>query len=199
MTPTQEYQKRTREELTKRFARHVADIRMAGNTLVVYWQEPGTWNHGMIFIVHRQWLTVLGDLGEFVFQWSSDISLAFLSDLSFDYFMEKCRASPRGDRDRVFDARVLRENLKNEAEVLEGLKKCNRERLNDPVDGADEWKAVVHDVYDSDPACDCELASMLCDMGMVYSFHAIACHVGIEMAAKQIIERSEPKAETCKT
>jgi hypothetical protein len=45
-------------------------------------------------------LTVLGDIGEAVYEWGQDISLEFLASLDFGYFHGKCQASESG---RDFD------------------------------------------------------------------------------------------------
>ena len=157
---------------------------------VIGWQAPGTWIYGMRFILHRRWLTVLGDLGEAVFEWSSDLDLEFLSTLNFGYFAGKCRASESGREFTTFDADVLKTELE---QYIKEANEEDRERLTEMRDSVgsdcdkDEWRQEIREAYENGLLADSEEASIVCSLGEVPDGHAIAHWVGIKMAAKQLL------------
>lgn len=91
------------------FANHVATyLSDSTNTaehpvIIINWQKPGRWDYGCRFIIHANWLTVIGDLGEAVYQWGERLTPEFLAKLNFDYFMGKCVASEVGRPFTAFD------------------------------------------------------------------------------------------------
>jgi hypothetical protein len=77
------------------------------SNMVIEWRKPTSWNYAIRFIIHSQWLCVVGDCGEATYQWSENITLKFLGSLNFDYFHGKCRASEVGSKFVQFDARRI--------------------------------------------------------------------------------------------
>lgn len=161
---------------------------------VLNWANPKSWNYGCRFIIHRHWLCIVGDIGEATFGWSEDLTLEFLAQIDFGYFLSKCRASPEGRRFEQWDADVLElyrlerlselkqragtddeaEEDKAELEVLENNSNCAK----------DEWDSAVRDYYDE--TGDAEGASSLASFGDVPSCHAIGMFVGLQMAIAQL-------------
>jgi hypothetical protein len=188
------------------FKNHVAQCAATGdigglhweNALVIRWQNPASWNYGCRFIIHRQWLIVVGDIGEAVYQWSEDISLGFMAGLDFGYFHGKCVASESGRAYVEWDIYVAETNCAarlaelradepsrhrdTEIELLEVLGRADR----------DDYKAAAQEYYDT--TGDCDGAGNIVDMGEVPSGRAIGHFVGLQMAIQQLLQRSrEPE------
>mgnify|MGYP006921383536 FL=1 len=104
MTPEQKYiedqMKECRERWFKDHAAKIIGIEECpeGCTTVISWQNPQSWNYGCRFIIHRRWLSIVGDIGEAVFEWSQDLTLDFLAGIDLHYFLGKCQASPEGNK-----------------------------------------------------------------------------------------------------
>jgi hypothetical protein len=161
---------------------------------IIDWSKPGTWTYGCRFIIYRRWLCVVGDIGEATFEWSEDLTLDFLAQIDFGYFLSKCRASPSGKDFDQWDIDVLElyrverlaelkqragtddeaEEDKDELDVLENNSRCVK----------DWWESAVRDYYDA--TGDAEGASSLMDYGKVPSVHAIGIFVGLQMAIAQL-------------
>lgn len=181
-----------------RFEGHVVTELLASpdtGTWVYQWSKPGTWVDGMRFVIHRGWLTVLGDLGEAVYQWSSSISPEFLSDLNFDYFRSKCQASETGRKAEEFNADEGFAELSREATLAESENILDRATTLKGLAGMaascssrDEWLQKVTSAYDSDVIPDLDGASYIYEAAMVPSRRSITHWVGVTMAMKAVLE-----------
>lgn len=84
------------------------------------WAQPKTGVNRINYLLYRGHLFVGGDLGDAVYEWSSQIGLPFLANCDISYFGGKCRASssePRGKQ--WFEERAqarIEEWLKNWAD-----------------------------------------------------------------------------------
>lgn len=159
-------------------------------TEVIEWRKPGTWTYGMRFIIHRQWLCVVGDVGEATYQWSEDISLAFLAGLDFHYFRSKCQASPGGRKWDEFNPDVGLAELR----ACDDSGVMNYPALRGIIDSGqfpdhDTWEIMCREVYDD--SGDAELASMLSQMPMAPSTMQIGHFVGVQMAVGQLRRKAE--------
>ena len=161
----------------------------------IRWQNPESWTFGCIFIIHRRWLTVIGDIGEAVYEWSQDISPHFLLSLDFGYFHRKCCASEVGTRFDMWNSEVASFYL---AEKLQDLRatppgdqssdyKKELEIIEDLVgnDGKQEFAEAAQNYYDA--TGDGEGASNISDMGTVPHARCIGHFVGLQMALKQLV------------
>jgi len=192
------YVERTAANNRSRFEDHVVTELLASpdtGTWVYQWSKPGTWVDGMRFVIHRGWLTVLGDLGEAVYQWSSRISPEFLSDLNFDYFRSKCQASEIGRKAEEFNAdegvaKLLREVKDAEAEerlswagtlktMVGSLRGCSDK---------DEWVRSLDRDYLAGEIESFDDVQYLYDCPTVPSRRSITHWVGVTMAMKAVLE-----------
>ncbi len=160
---------------------------------VINWQAPGTWIYGCRFIIHSSWLTVLGDMGEAVYQWSEPITPQFLKGLDFDYFMGKCQASPHGKQFMTFDSRVAFQNLSDfraEQETEPAFDPNQQSEFLAVLDGLemssskDEYFIAATEVYDD--TGDSEMASQIMEFGLVPDCQAIGHFIGLKMALTQL-------------
>lgn len=147
---------------------------------IIEWQNPKSWNYGCRFIIYRQWLCVVGDMGEAVYQWGQDVDLKFLATLNFDYFMGKCRASPSGRRFRQWDHQLLKERI-------EEWRKRNRdiELEADSAFSYADFQFILHDAI-NEGEVELEEASELSEMGYIPNVMCIGHFVGLQMAIKQL-------------
>lgn len=78
------------------FPRHVADLawqEMAGIKVeILHWHEPGSSTNSLIYSMVDRALSVTGDLGDAIYEWSNHRSLISVSNASFDYWLGKIRA-----------------------------------------------------------------------------------------------------------
>lgn len=175
-------------------------------SLLIHWQNPKSWNYGCRFIIHRQWLIVVGDIGEAVYQWSDDITLEFLAQLDFGYFLGKCQASEKGRDFSMWDSGVAEQKRsariaeiktpsqpleEGEEEYPESPEADELEALEE-LEGQpeDEFKAKAQDYYDA--TGDAEGAGDLSSMGKVPNCRAIGHFVGLQMAIKQLLNCPQP-------
>ena len=77
----------------------------------IVWQRPGSSVYRADYILHGPFLSVVGDMGEAVYQWSENLTWAFLNGLDFSYFHSKCRASPKGFPWYEWDERQAKKQL----------------------------------------------------------------------------------------
>lgn len=161
--------------------------------LVIRFVNPKSWNYGCHFIIHRRWLTVVGDIGEATYEWSGDLTLNFLAGLDFGYFHSKCVASEVGKRfndwddkiakayvkDRIADIKAtdLEDRCRDDATELEIL-----EDLGD--DGKEEYDKAGHDYYDA--TGDGEGASGIAQYGEVPSGRCIGHFEALKLAIAQL-------------
>ncbi len=158
---------------------------MAGDTTIIEWKKPTSWNYGCRFIIHSQWLIVVGDLGEATYQWGQAIDMKFLSSINFDYFWGKCRASPVGRQFRMWDPRTMKaevERFKEEANANE--KKFLEEVSIGGVD-KDEFDNLLHHAYDAGRV-DSDFAAMVSECGYIPDCMCVGHWVGLQMAIDQL-------------
>lgn len=173
---------------------------------VISWQNPKSWNYGCRFIIHRQWLIVVGDIGEAVYQWGGNITLEFLAQIDFGYFLGKCQASEKGRDFSMWDSGVAEQKRsariaeiktpsqpleEGEEEYPESPEADELEALEE-LEGQpeDEFKAKAQEYYDA--TGDAEGAGDLSSMGKVPNCRAIGHFVGLQMAIKQLLNRPQP-------
>lgn len=159
-----------------------------GQTTIIEWKKPTSWNYGCRFIIHSQWLIVVGDMGEAVYQWGQNLDLKFLGQINFDYFMGKCRASPAGTRFRQWDHEKAEKRLD---EIKDKTPKAYK-NLKDACCHPEEFKMALHEaIYYHD--LDSEYASDLCEAGYIPDCMCVGHLVGLQMAIKQL---TQPPNET---
>lgn len=161
---------------------------------IINWQKPTSWNYGCRFIIHSQWLIVVGDLGEAVYQWGQNIDLKFLGQINFDYFMGKCRASEVGTKFRMWCGRTAHDALQHQ------LAECSREEkrfiesinIGTPKDEFDNLllEAVHHGGVDYD------FAASVSECGYIPNCRCVGHFVGLQMAIKQL---TQPPNDTTAT
>ena len=172
----------------KWFQNHRATILHTAPELTLYeWKAPGTWNHGMRFILHSRWLSILGDIGEATYEWSGTLSPGFLCEIGFNYFRSKCCASEEGRQFDHFDADLgrlaLHEWLADAGaemqdpikDLIEGVSNCS---------GLDDWEEAIRRWYD-DYAVDGEDMSVARSMALFPHPRQIGHFVGVQMALKE--------------
>lgn len=68
----------------------------AMDDLSLRWQKPKNSAYWIEYILRRNYLIVIGDVGEAIYQWSQHLTWDFLKTLDLDYFVGKCQASEVG-------------------------------------------------------------------------------------------------------
>lgn len=192
------YVERTAANNRSRFEDHAVREILASpdtGTWVYQWSKPGTWVDGMRFVIHGGWLTVLGDLGEAVYQWPSKISPEFLSDLNFDYFRSKCQASETGHKAEEFDADEGVANLLRDARAAEADGRLSWAEYLRGMTGVleccsakDEWVRAIERDYFAGEIESFDDMEYLYGCPTVPSWTSIAHWVGITMAMKAVLE-----------
>ncbi len=157
---------------------------------VIEWRNPESWNYGCRFIIHSQWLTVVGDIGEAVYQWSDKLTLNFLGGCAFHYFKGKCQASESGKDFQSFESELaafgIAQWLKDEKQQDDFVPKDYHDTLSDLTEDTckDDFKSACQEVYDA--TGDGELAGMLMGFGEVPNVRCIGHFVGLQMAIAQL-------------
>lgn len=173
------------------FKTHVATIQLNTPELtLVKWQKPDSWIFGCKFIIHRRWLTVLGDIGEAVYEWSEDISLQFVANCGLHYFLGKCQASEDGRKFKYWESQLAMENaaiwlaeMEKEGEGSDRLE-VMREIAKLGKAGKDEYQTAANDAFDS--TGDSEFCCQITSLGTVPHPRAIGHWIGIQMAVEQL-------------
>ncbi len=165
------------------FKDHIATVKLDQEGIyILRWQKPGTWINFVEYILRGSTLFVWGDLGDAVYQWSSNISLSFLAGCNVDYFREKCQASEEGRGFKYWwheDAeKYLEEMFKEDGEVdddtrmvfiahkndilgacqtrdgwHEWLRDYCNENIRDTLFGSDWWEYIPEIGIDAHPRC----------------------------------------------
>lgn len=176
---------------TEWFENHVAtEILKCDKIIIINWQNPESWNYGCRFLIHARWLTVVGDIGEAIYEWGQTLTLPFLHRIDFGYFHSKCQASETGRDFRMWDADAAN------ARAQEWL--TERTSTDDPHEfkarghisnisthtPRDEFEQIVRDAYNDglDPG-EC---SSLIEGGLVPNCRCIGHFVGLQMAIDQL-------------
>jgi len=184
MTNQQYIEQQTNDCRERWFKDHKATVLLnRPEVIIIEWRNPTSWAYACRFIIHRQWLCVVGDIGEATFQWGQDITPEFLASLDFGYFLSKCRASDSGRKFEQWDSAVAYANIA----ATQAIYQANS---IDELEGVD--RNSCRDDYDrAARACyertgDAESASSIASAGLVPSVHAIGMFVGLQMAIKQL-------------
>ena len=198
MSHKSEYlEKEKAEWLNANFKDHKAELLIFLTPVVIInWQKPGTWNYGCRFIIHRRWLTVVGDIGEATYEWGQDLTLEFLAGLDFGYFHSKCRASETGKDYDEWDYHLAKKVADSRIAELESAALTDDESQTDADEiewlrhleatgySKDAFMKSAEEVYDA--TGDAELASSIADMGEVPASRCIGHFVGLQMAIAQL-------------
>lgn len=168
--------------------------------IIIYWQNPASWNYGCRFIIHNGWLTIIGDIGEAVYQWSDKLTLEFLAGIDFGYFLSKCRASEKGSDFSMWSAEVEMFNRMAKLKELDARKSDNDESETDQKEreilednsncDENQWRELAQEYYNA--TGDVEGAGDLSSMGKAPNCRAIGHFVGLQMAIKQLLNRPQP-------
>ena len=184
MTERQYIEDQTKTCRERWFKDHKATVLLnRPEVIIIEWRNPTSLAYACRFIIHRQWLCVVGDIGEATFQWSQDITIEFLASLEFNYFLSKCRASNSGVKFEQWDAAVAYTNIAAtqsiyQANSIDELEYINRNSCRDDYDRA------ARACYDR--TGDAESASSIASAGIAPSVHAIGMFVGLQMAIAQL-------------
>lgn len=178
------------------FKDHKASVLTQGEVAtIINWANPESWNFGCRYIIHRRWLTVVGDIGEAVYEWSQDLTLPFLAGLDFGYFHGKCQASETGRNYTQWDSVPAYESVRRflaeqDAEDHPGENDDWREHLRNLTaqSAKDEFEHAIHKAYSEglDPEC----ASMFLDAGTVPNIRALGHFIGLQMALEQLNKKT---------
>lgn len=182
---------------TEWFKNHKARKELELNhNLIIDWSNPESWNYGCRFIIHRRWLTVVGDIGEAVYEWGQDLSLNFLARIDLGYFLGKCQASEDGRKFHLWDSEEAISSINyylteypDEGPLQDGLK-----HILSQVDkhaNKYDFEEALRSVY-NDYAVDSDVISAIRDSGEQPHPRAIGHFVGLQMA----IEQLQPHATT---
>lgn len=173
---------------TRWFSDHRATLIQNPDVTIINWSRQGDWTYGCRFLIHRRWLTVVGDIGEAVYAWGQDVSMEFLAGLDFGYFHSKCEASETGRQFEQWAGDVAYTNIQHwlaqmdadcppnpDEDPLERLRTISKNHPRDEVEEA------VRETF-NDGGLDSEDASMLYGSGLVPNCRCIGHFVGLKLA-----------------
>lgn len=197
--------KRWREE---RFKHHQITASRGGHEsllldsdCMIEWRNPRTWTYGVRYIIHAQWLCVVGDLFEATYQWSEHVNVQFLGNINMDYFAGKMRAGPEGRKWNDWNNRVAAYELRflwSDNALKKVPSPFTEEQLSGKVE-SDEWadrescNLAASEIADS--TGDCELAGVVSCAGDVPAVMLIGHWVGMRMIRAHL---TNPMAQTAK-
>lgn len=192
---SQEYFKQQVADCEGWFKDHVAtvvgEITSEKQPLIaISFRNPTSWVYGMRIIVHSQWLCIMGDIGECIHQWSSNLTLEFLAGCDFHYYSGKCQASDDFKRSNAtWDSGVALCFLLDQKKQDDGTL---HEEIRDLEDSGcytrEEFKGAAYAIYNR--TGDGELAGAFSTAGEVPSAQAIGRWVGLRKAIEQL--RKQP-------
>ncbi len=200
MSRISEYIERVSKEWREQsFKNHAAESLLPGGveqtskTIIINWQNPGSWNYGCRFLIHRRWLCVVGDIGEATYEWSQDLTLEFLASLDFGYFAGKCRASEHGSKYESWDVDVAEAcRLDRVKELLATPDDEHHDSFDEEIDALRGMERPCReDCHDAGESLykdtgDCDTASSIADLGTVPDGRCIGHFVGLQMAIAQL-------------
>ncbi len=180
---------------TNWFKDHVAKIITQNeHVTVINWRNPSSWNYGCRILIHAGWVTVVGDIGEAVYQWGQTVDFPFLSKIAFDYFKGKCQSSEGGKKFESWDGRIATELVKEWIKDQEGLDEHDRpsdyEKIVPILQGIykempeDEYDQAMREIYDE--TGDSEWASIFSGFGVVPNVRCVGHFVAMQMAIAQL-------------
>jgi len=148
----------------------------------VAWLNPRRSTYACFFILHENYLTVVGDIGEAVYAWSNPLTTTWLAGLEFDYFHGKCVASEVGRKFTMFVPQVAYattlQAIKPARDVIKGL---------GPNSSKEDYDYAARKLFDK--TGDAELASALASCGEVPHVRCIGHWVGIKMAHEALTRK----------
>lgn len=188
MTPKQQYIESQMKDCRERWfknhkATEIIQHDKAAISVLIGWQNPGTWSYGCRFIIHRRWLCVVGDIGEATFEWGQDLTLDYLGSIDFGYFLSKCRASSNGRTFEDWNSNVAYSNILSTQAIMLQMGSDDLESI-DRNSCRDDYDRAARACYDK--TGDAEIASSISSCGIVPSVHAIGMFVGLQMAIAQL-------------
>jgi len=157
----------------------------------LWWRRPHSGIFGVRYIAECGTLYVSGDIGEAVYRWSGEATLAWIADCELSYFASKCTASEHGRGYESWDTDKAKASL---YDIMEDDEKWNSGGKKDFEDwhqgclcSEHEWhvwlaencREVLHD----DP----------CDLSEIGKVVDARCHghlIGLKMAMGMIAERA---------
>lgn len=139
-------------DITKSFDNHIANywnLSSEGtpNLEIVRFQQPGTNNYFIEFILTNGTLFVRGDLGEAAYRWYGKTTFPWLSTINMDYMMGKCQASEVGRRFVQWDEGYAREKLKQHIDDYVDEDKLHEWMLEDDDFEVNEEDEFTEDQY----------------------------------------------------
>ena len=155
-----------------------------GEVIIIEWKKPTSWNYGCRFIIHSQWLTVVGDIGEAVYQWRQNIDLPFLAGLDLHYFWGKCQSSETGRRFQTWCSVTA---YRKGSQMIDWLSEDKKQRFQgwDEQTPHDEFEQMLNGAYNDD-GIDSETASDLHGCGYIIHPRCVGHFVGLKMAIEQL-------------
>ncbi len=157
---------------------------------VIRWRKPGTNVYAITFIKYGRCLMVLGDCFAATYQWSENLTWAFLAGCGLHYFLEKCESSPHGRGFKSWDADVAKRYIGNAADPEFGW--LSRDIADMMLQEGDfhseqEWQAYLHRVWELDEIeLDSDGMGDLSGAGEVPDSCAYGHWLGLKLAAIQL-------------
>lgn len=156
----------------------------------IHWSIPNDGNFSCTYLFRRNGLVVYGDLGEAVYVWNEPISLSFVAQVGYSYFISKCRGIDghvdlhEWDPDRV----ASRMN-----ELFEEMSPEGRAKKEDEFS---DWKDSSHNRHEWDLFVQDHESlnhSEAYDWGQGIHFRAMCHWYGLKLAYKQFKESRTPQ------
>lgn len=180
----------------------------------ILWAKPGTMTCGITYLIYRNSLIVLGDLGTATYTWSELIDMKFIAECNWDYMSGKMEGLEGGERpeewnDEVAESRFLdqmrEEALEDGNPVDRGKILADKEALSALIDkhiidvvGLDEcrqghtWTSEGWSSYLADSSQEC--FERFSDIGKVPSMRFLSHWLGIRMAYEQLCSKHTEEA-----
>ncbi len=160
---------------------------------ILRWEKPDNWNYGVRYIIHRRWLMVVGDIGEATYEWGQDITLKFLSEIDFHYFLGKCRSSESGKDFLTWDGEMAYQAIKDclkQNKTYRGTHFDPIKMIHSKV-AKEEYEDAVRRCYEE--GLEPEICSSLISDAFVPSCRAVGHFTGLQMAINQIFQDAKLK------
>ena len=191
MNILKEYREQIAKDAFAAFKEHTVRV-IAGDPKLADWEKPCVmeWrkdkssNYLIRIIINGPWLCFMGDCGEAIHQWSTNIDGVFLASIEFDYFMSKCRASESKDC-KTFDGGVAMAQL---AHFIADNPDDDFSELSRFLDGyidQFEFHQTINRLYDRNEI-DPETASSLSRIGFVYTPMSQYRFIGLQLALNKL-------------
>jgi hypothetical protein len=170
----------------------------AAHVKSLIWRVPNDTIFSVFYTIRYGTLSVLGDIGEATYQWSSAIDWAFLVNTNYDYFLSKCRGvdghekpstwMPERIRRRVAEYYEDREyKLDQERGIWvnsEGETDDTFEDFENHLESREEWSAYLMDSSKDHSETEAW------EWGEGVNYRSYAHWYGIKCAVRQLKESS---------